>query len=401
MNDETEKATAWSVVMLALARLCVNMTRRFAYPFLPEISRELGVSLVSVQGAVASQSASGLASPLFGGLSERYGRKRVMLAALVVLCLLCLPGIFFPEAFGVFYAFMLLAGVAKFVFDPTMQAYIADRVPYWRRARAIGITELAWAGSLFVAAPLTGYLLDVNGMALVYTMILGMNSAGLLLVWRFVEADRLESQFMPHASMLPAIVRMLAANPAALVALSFTVFLYMANEMLLIVYGDWMEKRFDLVLAVLGTVTIVIAAGEVIGEFLVIGAADRWGKRRLTLMGVLISSLGYCLLPYVDVSLLSFMLGLFVVVMMAEAAIVASISLFTEVLPEARAVMMSSNIAAQAIGRFVGAFLGGSLYRLGGFELSGAIAMGIGMIAVVIMWRLVREHQPSSSTGAI
>src|SRR5690349_9998019 len=77
---------------LTFARLIVNMTRRFPYPFLPEISRQLSVPLESVQNVMAIQAGVGIGSPLLGPIGERYGRKRVMMGTLIGMVLASIFG---------------------------------------------------------------------------------------------------------------------------------------------------------------------------------------------------------------------------------------------------------------------------------------------------------------------
>jgi predicted MFS family arabinose efflux permease len=389
LDKSPDHSQITSVITIAIGRLCINLTRRFHYPFLPEISRELQVPLVNVQSVVASQAVIGVASPLFGSLSERYGRKRVLLAALALMALASLPGAVMPHSFGIFYAVVVVWGFAKILYDPAMQAYVSDRVPYYRRALALGTTELSWAGSLIIAAPLTGYLLGFNGLRLVYLMIMIASCTGLFLLWRFIPADHPAHKVVD--SLLPwSWWRVLLGSRVAVAALFFAFTVVTANEMLFIVYGEWMEKTFDLALTALGIVTIVIAAAEVTGEFGVIGLADRLGKRRMALLGTMVSSLGYALLPHLG-SLTLAMAGIFLIFIAVEIAIVSTIPLFSEILPNARAVMMSSNVAAHSIGRFTGAFIGGIIYEVGGFKAVGFGAMLVGLMGFMLMWLFIVE----------
>lgn len=257
------------VLTLAFVRLFVNMTRRFAYPFLPEISRELGVPLTSVQGTLAVQSGIGVSSPLFGPFSERYGRKRVILSSLSLLSGAGLLGMVVPGRFAVFAGVMALFGLAKWIFDPPMQAYISDRVPYNRRGLAIGITELSWAASLFIIAPITGYLLGSSGLGPVFGLLFILNLIGFGLVWWFVPADS-PSHTITELGLTGAW-QILRTNPRALAALMFTGALYIANEIILINYSAWLEASFSLKLAELSILPVVIAAAEVIGEVFVTG----------------------------------------------------------------------------------------------------------------------------------
>lgn len=395
MNKPEETSIARSIVVLATSRLFINITRRFYYPFLPEIQRDLGVSLAAVQGAAASQAGVGIFSPVLGTLSDRFGRKRMMMAASLLITLASLPGVLFPNSFSVFYAVMVAWGFLKWLFDPAMQAYVSERVPYSGRGRAIGITELAWAGALMLGAPLAGFLLGVASLQAVYVMIMALNLLGLAITALLVPDDFAEqSQATRRTLRLADVVGMLR-HPIAGAALLFSVALYAANEMLFIVYGDWMEQTFDLELAQLGLFTVSIAVAEVIGESAVVLYSDKIGKRRMVLVGTLVSSLGYFVLPVLGFSLVAAMIGLFVIFIAVEIAIVSAIPIFTEVLPQSRALMMSSNVAAQATGRFGGAFLGASLYSAMGFGVVGGVAMGIGLLALLIMMGLIQENTES------
>lgn len=393
MSEESPNKIFQSVYVLAISRLFVNMTRRFYYPFLPAISRELGVSLASVQGAAASQAGVGLFSPFFGAFSERYGRKRVMLAALSLMSMASLVGFLMPNQFSVFYTVMVIWGLSKWLFDPPMQAYIADRVPYDRRGFAIGITEWAWAGALLVGAPVAGILLNSQGLQGIFAFMFICHLIGLGLLWRLLPSDHPSGEAHEFAGFQDSW-RVLLSSRIAMSVLIFSVTLYAGNEMVFIVYGDWMESTFDLAIEALATVTIVIPIAEVLGEGFVIGFSDRIGKRRLTLVSTIAAGLAYLALPHLSFSLPAVMGGLFLIFITIEIAIVSSIPMFTEVLPEARAVMMSSNVAAQGSGRLLGAFLGGAIYsQFDSFILTGLGAGLITFVSFAVMWVAIPEAQ--------
>lgn len=385
------RRTIFSVITLTLGRLVVNMTRRFPYPFLPEIARQLDVPLASVQSVTAVQSGTGVISPLFGPLSERYGRKRVMMAAMGGMAVASLIGALAPQ-FWLFAAVMVAFGIGKIIFDPVLLAYVGDRIPYHRRGLAIGTTELSWAGSLIVAAPLAGFLLEKSGLQAVFIVLALLFAAGIIAIGMVVPADH------PEKGKAIAVVTPWAAwgiirrSPAAVAALLYTFCVSVANETFFINYGAWMEGTFALDLAQLGAVTTVIAGAEVLGEITVLSISDRVGKRRLSLIGILISSLGYVILPNLTFSLPLTLGMLFILFLGLETAIVAAIPLYTEILPDARSVMMSGVIGGSSTGRLIGALLGGFLYTtLNNFALVGVASMVIGLIAFTAFWHYLHE----------
>ncbi len=387
----TQDRLILSLTALALARTVVNMTRRFAYPFLPAIARGLGVSLEQVQTVMAVNSGVGIASPLFGPLSDRYGRKRVLMGALAILSATAVAGALVPR-FAVFALVMIGFGVVKMIYDPAMFAYIGDRVPYARRGMAIGATELSWAGALIIIAPLAGFLLDRSGLQAVFAALAVFGALVFVLVWRVLPSDHPRGNTLTRPVSPLAAWSLLRRHPAALGGLGYCLFLGGANEIFFINYGAWIESSFDLVLAAVGIVSTVIAAAEVTGEFAVMGLADRLGKRRLALTCATVTSASYVVLPHLSFSLPVTLIGLFILFVAFETAIVGSMPLFTELLPEARSTMMSGVIAALSIGRLTGAVAGGALYTTGNFALVGAVAMIAGLLSVALLWRGVSEN---------
>ena len=42
---------------------------------------------------------------------------------------------------------LVLFGLSKVIYDPTIHAYVGDTVPYSRRGRAVGFVELSWSSA--------------------------------------------------------------------------------------------------------------------------------------------------------------------------------------------------------------------------------------------------------------
>ncbi|MDX1993138.1 MAG: MFS transporter [bacterium] len=408
---------AISVLILTFSRIIINMTRRFALPFLPILARHLGVPLASVQSVVALQAGIGVTSPAFGPLAERYGRKRVMLGALALVLVSALVMVAAPR-FTVFAIVMIVFGVGKMIFDPAMYAYLGDRVPYNRRGMAMGATELSWASALLVAGPLVGFLLGFSalvvpavllrgearfipsfpyandGLQAVFLALAIISLTAMLAVSLLLPGDAPQKGVVRSRPINPlAALRILSQSPMGMGAIGYTLALTMANEIFYINYGVWMEQTFQLGPARLGVLTTVIAAAEVIGEFFVIGLSDRIGKRRMALAAALVASIGYIAMPLLSFSLVTALLGLFVAFLAFETAIVSSIPLFTEIMPDTRAVMMSGSVGAGAVGRFTGTAVGSIVFAwTNSFLLIGIVAAVVGLLAFASMARYVQER---------
>ncbi len=382
-----------SIFAIFFARLAVNVTRRFPYPFVSPIGAAFGVSADSIQNVIALTNGAGLFSPLFGTLSERFGKKTVMAGALLMMTAMSLLGALFAD-YGVFVLVMFGFGVGKIIYDPTFQAYIGDVIHFSRRARVMGIAELSWALSLVIAAPVAGFLLDVSSLQAIFLFLALLLGASAIVFWLLVEpaADAGPRQRIRLMNPLSAMT-VVSARPPAVFALLFTVCLTASHEIFYINYGLWMEDSFGLVLTALGAVTIVIALAEVIGEFIVITLADRFGTKRTSMCGMLSASGLFLIIPNLSFSLPAAMFGIFIMFICIETAIVSALPLFSEILPQARAVMMSANVGAHSLGRVAGGALGAIIYKFsdGNFLFIGLAAGGLGILAFLIMLRLVPE----------
>jgi len=387
------KSVIQSIFAIFFARLAINVTRRFPYPFVSPIGAAFGVPATSIQNIIALTNGAGLFSPLFGTLSERYGKKSVMLGALVIMTAMSLLGALFSD-YGIFVLVMFGFSVGKIIYDPTFQAYLGDVIHFSRRARVMGIAELSWALSLVIAAPVAGFLLDVSSLRAIFVFLAILLGASAIVFWLLVEPapEKRRQDRMRIMNPLSAM-RVVSAHPPAVFALMFTVCLTASHEIFFINYGLWMEDSFGLVLTALGAVTIVIAAAEVIGEFIVITLADRYGTKRTTMCGMLIAAVLFLIIPHLSFSLPAAMFGIFLIFISIEAAIVSALPLFSEILPQARAVMMSANVGAHSLGRVTGGALGAIIYKFsdGNFLFIGLVAGGLGILAFLIMFRLVPE----------
>ena len=376
----------------------MNTAFRFVYPFLPAIARGLGVPLEAAGLLVSARWVAGLATP---GIQRVAGRGEARRRLIVTGCLLFIAGAAVTALTGVYVGALLgfaLIGLAKPSYDIASQAYIADRVPYERRARYLAVFELTWALSLLIGAPLTGWLIARGQWTTPFWVLGALTVVALLLVPRFVDPD------------LPAVAaptKRARFGSSALAFLAVTALFTLGAETMFVVFGAWLEGSFALTLAALGSAAVLIGFAELAGEGATLAFTDRIGKRRSVLIGLVVSAVGFTLLVPASNSLgigLAFLaLGLFGF----EFTIVSSIPLATELEPTTRARYLAWTVVAMATGRGIGAALGPILFGSLGLAGPAIIAVAANMLAVAVLVTWVREgselaaepHQSTSRRG--
>jgi predicted MFS family arabinose efflux permease len=139
------------------------MADRFAVaPLLIPMARTLHVSLAAVSGAASLYYlAYGLLPPLYGVLSDRFGRVRVMRMALAGTAAADVLSAISPNLAFLLAARFLTGAIACGVF-PTTLVYIGDRVPFNVRqqaiARVLTFVALGTAGGTLAAGLTANYL---------------------------------------------------------------------------------------------------------------------------------------------------------------------------------------------------------------------------------------------------
>lgn len=381
-------------MLFTATRIVLNTMHRMVYPFLPAIGRGLGVDLAALSLALTARSLAGVGSPFLASLADSQGRKPAMLLSLLIfstgMCLVILS-----PTYPAFLIALLLAMLGKYTFDPSMQAYLGDRVKYSRRGRVLAITELGWSFSFILGVPLMGLLIARWGWMAPFPLLTFLGVIMLAAIAWMVPREFLDSKV--NGGFRKNLGQVLI-SPPALAGLSMGLLLSFANEVVNLVFGVWMEDSFGLQITALGAASALIGLSELGGESCAALFTDRLGKPLAVLLGVSLNSLAALALPALGSSLPGALIGLFFFYITFEYALVSSIPLMTEVMPALRATMMAANTAGLSLGRALGALLAPPLYLsakvLGIPEiLPGALAaLALNFLALLSLRRLQRAQ---------
>jgi DHA1 family inner membrane transport protein len=372
----------------SLCRFLLNTARRFPYPYAPALSRGLDVPLAAISSLIAVNQVTGLLSLLFGPMADGWGYRVMLFAGLGSLLAGMLSGALFPR-YVVVLVGLFLAGLGKSMFDPALQAYVGESVPFRRRGLVVGFMETAWAGSTLVGVPLIGLLIAQYGWRAPFFALGACTALGMGALWLMVpKVGTVRSKTLNRISILGAWKKLLRQR-SGLGMLGFAFFISIANDNFFVVYGAWMEQSFSLTVVALGMTTTVIGGAELLGETLTASLGDRIGLKRSMSVGLALSTGSYLLLPMVERSLPGALAALFSVFLFTEFAIVAALSLSTEVMPDARATMMAGYLAAASFGRVIGALMGGLVWTGGGLAAIAALSASINVLALIsFLWGL-------------
>jgi predicted MFS family arabinose efflux permease len=369
----------------SITRLIINTGFRMVYPFLPVFARGMGVGIEDVTLAVTARSFLGLSAPFLGTLADWLGRRTSMLLGVAIFSFGFMMVLVWP-VYPAFVIALLLGTAGKIIFDPSMQAYLGEKVPYHRRGLAIASTELGWSGAAIIGLPIIGWFIVRFGWVAPFPFLAVCGVICAFGVWRLVASKPSPKRMQGNPS---PDYRLILTNHAAVGGLVLGVLLSTSNELINIVFGVWLESEFQVDISTLALAATVIGLSELGGEGAVAVLTDRIGKRKAIGIGCLLVAFSCLLLPLIGSNEIGALIGLFIAFIVFEFTFVSVIPLMSELVVEARATLLASYIASAALGRGLGALFGPILFQSG--MIANAIAATlIALLAAFVLWRFVR-----------
>ncbi len=382
----------FQIAFFTFTRTVMNSGYRMVYPLLPLFASALGVELAAFATALSVRSFLGITAPFLAAYADTRSRKAGMLLGLGLFILGC--GL--VPAWPGFFSFVIgstLVVIGNGVFIPSMQAYLSDHIPFEKRGTVISITELSWALSFIVGIPILTALLTRFDWVSPFIFLLAFGAILFGVLMKSIPNEKTEHQ--GDESIFRNLKQVVSYWPA-LAGLLMGLFFTSANEVVNLVFGVWIEESFGLAFATLSVASVVIGSSEFASELLSALIIDRLGKKRAIVIALGLNCLAAILLPSTvkNINLAFAGLGFFYITF--EFALISTLTLMTEVLPNARATIISVTVAAFSLGRMLGDLIAPSLYNISFWAAClSAVALNLIALAFLIPVRVANKLYPS------
>jgi predicted MFS family arabinose efflux permease len=378
----------FQLIVFMFLRTILNTAHRMVYPFLSIFARGLGVDISTMSLLMTARSLLGATSPFFAPIADRRGRKFGMLLGFSIF-IIGMGTVAIHPSFWTLAIALILAIVGKYMFDPSMQAYFGDRIPYEQRGTALAVTEVAWSTAFIVGVPVMGFLIAKFNWSAPFPVLTFLGVAAFLVIWRMVPSEDSHHTLTNDSSMG---YRAVFTSIPALAGVSIAMWASAGNELVNVIFGVWLEDSFGLKIAALAGASAVIGISELSGEGLVAFTTDRLGKPLALTIGLVGNALASILLPIIGETEVGALIGLFLFYITFEYTLVSHISLVTELVPSARATMLSLNVSGHSIGRALGAFLAAIIYQHFGFLFVALLAVVFNIVALLAL-KIMQQHK--------
>jgi MFS transporter, DHA1 family, tetracycline resistance protein len=366
-------------------------------PFLSFYAREYGASGLEVGAVVGIYSIMQFFfAPVWGRLSDRVGRRPVLLISLTA----SFTGYLmfgFARSLGVLFASRVIAGIGGANIG-TAQAYIADSTTPENRAKGMGLIGAAFGLGFILGPPMSGILASVGTRYGLHGNLLpGLVAAGMsftaFLIALSVLSESKPPGLVPRSGVPPQfdprLWREMIGNhllASLMIGLFLTLLAVAGMEINVTLHGrdrfDFRQLDMAYLFLFMGAIVATIQGG-LIGRLV-----KRIGEKRTIVVGAAAFTLGFVLVPSIWRLPLLYFVAFFIAVGQG-LCYPALTSLISKIAPEQeRGSMLGLATSVGSLARFLGPLLAGFLYDVAGAAgafYGGAVLMAMALAVAMRM----------------
>lgn len=365
-------------------------------PILPVFSKELSATSLEI-GIIAGLYSlmNFLFAPFWGSLSDKIGRRPVMLISISITTLAYLF-FAFTSSLWMLVISRIFSGIGSANISAA-QAYISDITPPENRAKNMALLGAAFGLGFIFGPPLGGYLKALSGPGSVD--LVGFFSSALCFInllmayWMLPESLK-EKQKGKGMSFNPVADLVSQSKIPALKQLYLLNFIYIAAFAMMQITASilWIdryllnEKEVGFVFMFIGLVSAILQGGFV-GRL-----TKAFGENQLLLMGSSFMIVGLLMIPYVPKTHFWIMLVSMALIAFSNACITPGITsmISKAALAGGQGKALGANQSFGSLARVIGPGLGGLLYDKH-YSLPYLVGSSLMLICVNIALRMKKQ----------
>ncbi|WP_439876089.1 MFS transporter [Bacillus mycoides] len=337
--------------ILAIVAFFVGLDSLLVAPLLPAITETIsmpdgsGGLLITIYALCY-----GITAPLFGPMSDRVGRKRMIIMGFVIFSIstFC-TGI--AKNFEMLLLFRGLTGLSGAMIMPSIFALVGDKVIYESRGKAMGTIMGAMVGSTVIGVPIGAFLSEVGNWQWTFYSIGLLTLFITLLVNQLLENEKPRDEVrVSITKTLIASLKMVLVNVSVLFALLATFLWTIGLHGMFSYIGVYYGNNFGLSVGEIGIVIFLAGIGSVAGNIFGGKLADKVGKRNVVSIASIVASISVMIFS-LSIENLAIAITVHIIwslfIGFGQASLTALIS---ELKPAVRGTVMALNSSAMYIG---------------------------------------------------
>ena len=275
--------TLWLVVFAAASQVMI------VAPILPRISEELGVPVAGLGILATTYAVSvGVFALLTGPISDRVGRRRILLAGalLLTVALLLHAG---ARSFGSLLLVRSLAGAGGGALSGAAVAFVGDYFPSNRRGWANGWIMSGIAAGQIAGIPLGSALASRGGYRAPFLAFAGLMIVATVLVWRVIPhiPIRAEETRLTLRGAIRSYTDLLRKRSVVIASIAFLL-VFLSISLYMLYLPVWLESSLGFTALSVSLVFVVGGLANVLAGPRVGRLSDTLGRKPL----IIAASLG-------------------------------------------------------------------------------------------------------------
>ncbi|MEK6324886.1 MAG: MFS transporter [Acidobacteriota bacterium] len=277
-----------------------NSDNQMVSPLLPLIAREFNLDVGQVGSLMipAYALAAATAALLVGPVSDKFGRRRFLLAASILFGVSVLS-VFLIRDVRLLAAIRILTGLASGTFSTCSIAYVANYFPYKRRGVAMSVVQAGYFAALVVGVPVASVLAQSQGWRTSFAFFGTLALAAFLLVFFLLPEDKhsMEHDLARRVARRFDNIRVVFETRERVAAIA-AAFLVSAGFVGFFSYlGSWLQESLGLKIRDVGFFFIIVGVASLIGAFAAGPLSDRFGKQLVSILSTILLALMLFLIP--------------------------------------------------------------------------------------------------------
>lgn len=292
-------------IAIASVPLIMVLGNSMLIPVLPKMKSELHISQFQVSLVITLFSVSaGLIIPFAGYLSDRFGRKAIIIPALILYgsggIVAGLAAMLIDKPYWIMMAGRVIQGIGAAGTAPITMALVGDLYKGSTESKILGLTE-ASNGTGKVISPIIGSLIALIVWYAAFFAFPVICLLSILAVWFFIKEPKMKQKPPTVGKYIKNIKSIFRKKGSWMLALFFA-----GSSALFILFGvlfylsDILESKFKIDGVKKGFVLAIPLLGMVVTSYLTGSLIKKNGKlmRRLMLMGLMMMTISLGLITF-------------------------------------------------------------------------------------------------------
>ncbi|MFX0013953.1 MAG: MFS transporter [Promethearchaeota archaeon] len=365
------KSSSSQLIILLLARIAFDLDFQSITLYFSTLSESYNVQIWLMGFLVSVYSISILLSPIFGNLSDQYGRKRFLTIGLILFGISSWFMVITQNWFQIILA-RAFTGLSSAIFLPSLLAQLGDNYSYEKRSRAMGLVRLSWPITFIFGVPLVGYSIEHLNWRIPF-IILGFLAVITCVLIIFMDSPISEISNQPTMKKSIDLFKTVLLNRNALSGLLLTFFAVGAIQGIFAFFPVWMETTFQIEETYIGIVLSFMGIGTLFGTLLATWFGDKIGPKQCSISGLIVAACCMVLLSNFSFNISFVIVWLILLGTAFDFSMTEVPVLLTQVSSGSKGTVLSFNQALNAGASALGSALSGIIWISFGYGTIGVL----------------------------